>query len=470
MASTPGHDRPPRPSVGLGALLPLAVILGGVALVLAAAIRQAGELGSRTRCAENLRRIHAAATDYARDHDGRWPDVFEDASDAWFHVGNTRTDGINPGERSGSGEPDQRVAGAEPGPAGPGDNGGPVRSNTANLWALVHYGLEPACFVCPATDHRPDAVDLEPLRRTWAEYLAAKREAEAALARWEAAKATAAEEAAAKAAREGAPEELTLDDLFGPSRKPAPEKGPPSEEAPAEAPRPGDAQPDEEAPDETPLPPGPGEIDFPERPAVPRDFRGETFCSYSCQNVLGEYSLEGRAEAAERIAVAADASPLRRDVWSGPDEPPAGAKTKAKANGATKEGRREAGEEDAVGSRVERGPTDAKLAERPVFPESDETAPWNEQVDAVTRPWELNSPNHGFEGQNVLYLDGHVEWTVHPYCGPNGDNIWLRRRTDVPRSPVPDDLASLRQFNDPESYDGASTLDADSTDDSFLVP
>jgi prepilin-type processing-associated H-X9-DG protein len=35
-----------------------------------------------------------------------------------------------------------------------------------------------------------------------------------------------------------------------------------------------------------------------------------------------------------------------------------------------------------------------------------------------------NSPNHGGDGQNVLYGDGHVEFTGHPYVGVAGDNIY----------------------------------------------
>jgi len=36
------------------------------------------------------------------------------------------------------------------------------------------------------------------------------------------------------------------------------------------------------------------------------------------------------------------------------------------------------------------------------------------------------SPNHR-TGQNVLYLDGHVDWAIDCHAGVNGDNIWLVR-------------------------------------------
>ena len=38
----------------------------------------------------------------------------------------------------------------------------------------------------------------------------------------------------------------------------------------------------------------------------------------------------------------------------------------------------------------------------------------------------VNSPNHGGEGQNVLYRDGHAEWKASPLAGVNYDNIYTR--------------------------------------------
>lgn len=60
-------------------------------------------------------------------------------------------------------------------------------------------------------------------------------------------------------------------------------------------------------------------------------------------------------------------------------------------------------------------------------------ADMNPGVDAVTKlnvnsaPDELrkaNSVNHGSDGQNILFADGHVEWTSNPFVGMKQDNIY----------------------------------------------
>ena len=182
-------------------------------------------------------------------------------------------------------------------------------------------------------------------------------------------------------------------------------------------------------------------------PATVRDFRGETFVSYSFQNVLGDYRLTSTSGRASSMAVAADANPMRRDFF----------------NATT-----------ASGTKLSTdGLTDLKLLEKPTFRGQEEhIQEWNKTLSGknITDAWELNSPNHGFKGQNVLYLDGHIEWKSHPYCGPNWDNIWLRRRTDVSVEIDPNNIETLRTYNDATSYDGKSILPADSTGDSFLVP
>jgi len=42
-----------------------------------------------------------------------------------------------------------------------------------------------------------------------------------------------------------------------------------------------------------------------------------------------------------------------------------------------------------------------------------------------------NSDNHDKVGQQVLYGDGHVEWSSDPFAGPSQDNIYARRSTQT---------------------------------------
>jgi prepilin-type N-terminal cleavage/methylation domain-containing protein len=41
-----------------------------------------------------------------------------------------------------------------------------------------------------------------------------------------------------------------------------------------------------------------------------------------------------------------------------------------------------------------------------------------------------NSANHSKDGQNVLFGEGHVEWTTNPFVGAQRDNIYTQRTTD----------------------------------------
>jgi prepilin-type N-terminal cleavage/methylation domain-containing protein/prepilin-type processing-associated H-X9-DG protein len=176
-----------------------------------------------------------------------------------------------------------------------------------------------------------------------------------------------------------------------------------------------------------------------------RDFRAENFVSYSYQNVFGPYALtQTAAKQSTQLAVAADANPQRRDFYSA-----------APAGG------------------VSNGVTDKQLAAREKFEESDETQEWN--IDnpngiPASSPWELNSPNHKFKGQNVLYLDGHVEWKSHPYVGPLWDNIWTMKQPNVTQQLDPKKIDTIRAYTDTASYDGKKALPPGSNDDSFLVP
>jgi prepilin-type processing-associated H-X9-DG protein len=51
----------------------------------------------------------------------------------------------------------------------------------------------------------------------------------------------------------------------------------------------------------------------------------------------------------------------------------------------------------------------------------------NVSTSANPEDWmRWNSPNHGGEGQNVLYADSHVEYVTKPTVGMGSDNIYTR--------------------------------------------
>ena len=63
---------------------------------------------------------------------------------------------------------------------------------------------------------------------------------------------------------------------------------------------------------------------------------------------------------------------------------------------------------------------------------------------------EGNSNNHGKDGQNVLYGDGHVEFQNNPFCGTSRDNIYTRGGPtwDTADRPSQDLIASPYTAND----------------------
>ncbi len=58
----------------------------------------------------------------------------------------------------------------------------------------------------------------------------------------------------------------------------------------------------------------------------------------------------------------------------------------------------------------------------PLRPDSEYPPGEDEAADWFT--W--NSPNHGWEGQNCVFGDGHVEFTKSPTVGYSGNNIWIQ--------------------------------------------
>ena len=142
-------------------------------------------------------------------------------------------------------------------------------------------------------------------------------------------------------------------------------------------------------------------IDDSDTPESWWSFQTLTAVSYSYQNQLGRIMTEGSMSA--RIAIMADKSPFRPEVV-----------------------------EEPTGS------------------------------DAEKEKYEWNSPNHDWRGQNVLYGDGHVEFTTDPMCGHSRNNIWIKEEWD----------------NDNKEWEGAGHEDPtaetneslEDSRDSWLVP
>ncbi|MDP6381251.1 MAG: hypothetical protein QF662_07905, partial [Phycisphaerae bacterium] len=56
---------------------------------------------------------------------------------------------------------------------------------------------------------------------------------------------------------------------------------------------------------------------------------------------------------------------------------------------------------------------------------------------------EANSPNHGGEGQNVLYLSGEVRWHETPYAGAWRQEVDRRDNIYRPDEGDPTDLQNV---------------------------
>ncbi|MHC4713480.1 MAG: hypothetical protein ACYTAN_09470 [Planctomycetota bacterium] len=62
---------------------------------------------------------------------------------------------------------------------------------------------------------------------------------------------------------------------------------------------------------------------------------------------------------------------------------------------------------------------------------------WEVPDNLNDSPFDCNSPNHWYEGQNVLYVDGHVSWSGLPTCGYKGENIFYWDATDPNTTVLP---------------------------------
>jgi prepilin-type N-terminal cleavage/methylation domain-containing protein len=186
-----------------------------------------------------------------------------------------------------------------------------------------------------------------------------------------------------------------------------------------------------------------------------RDFAQPENCSYSYQNVYGTYKLTSAAS--PQLAVAADANPLRADF-----------------QGST-------------------GAESAYCGTSPTYENVDWGAISGLDVTSPKNRWKLNSPNHKFKGQNVLYLDCHVEWRSDPFCGVSYDNIWTKAMPAKSGATPPDPSSAttmqttIENLADEASYTTAAAtgggggqgvqgngnkiaLDASNYTDTFLVP
>lgn len=67
-------------------------------------------------------------------------------------------------------------------------------------------------------------------------------------------------------------------------------------------------------------------------------------------------------------------------------------------------------------------------------------------VNELDSPFDNNSPNHTYEGENVLYVDGHVAWSAVPTCGYQGENIFYWDATNPNTTVVPSTLAPTDSY------------------------
>jgi prepilin-type processing-associated H-X9-DG protein len=88
-----------------------------------------------------------------------------------------------------------------------------------------------------------------------------------------------------------------------------------------------------------------------------------------------------------------------------------------------------------------------------------------------------NSPNHDYDGQNVLYADGHVDWSASVWAGAGQDNIYgfNAPSTTIPASqptlntPATTTPATTNPTNPPEQPVGI-VGPPDGPDDSVILP
>jgi type II secretory pathway pseudopilin PulG len=116
----------------------MVVIVIGVVLVgiFVPYLERVREADRRVRCAENLRAVGTALTEYAQRNNAAYPQVAGDPRRPAGYTAFTGADSLSPFERDTKVEP---------------------RDVTASLWLLVRAGMVgPERFVCPGTSDTPD--------------------------------------------------------------------------------------------------------------------------------------------------------------------------------------------------------------------------------------------------------------------------------------------------------------------------
>jgi prepilin-type N-terminal cleavage/methylation domain-containing protein/prepilin-type processing-associated H-X9-DG protein len=88
-------------------------------------------------------------------------------------------------------------------------------------------------------------------------------------------------------------------------------------------------------------------------------------------------------------------------------------------------------------------------------------APWNRSSDEAR---EGNSMSHQYDGQNILFLDGHVNFEKFPYCGIEDDNVY------TVASGMPDGISPMGDIPPETRFDPEGRKDSVLVHDTEYLP